>query len=124
MSIGKQLAFPFSIGTDGRSATVSTLDAQVLGELEQLVLTNPGERLFLPAFGGGASRLLFEAADSNSALLAKATLTQAIQNWLAGRVVLQAVDVSVSGSAIAISISYQVAGSTSTAQAVFQRVGP
>ena len=47
---------------------------QVLQELEQLVLTNPGERLFLPDFGGGASRLLFEAADANTTSIAQATL--------------------------------------------------
>ena len=124
MKPGKQLAFPFRIGGDGRSLTADTLDAQVLGELEQLILTNPGERTFLPAFGGGASRLLFETADANAALVAKATLTQAIQNWLAGRAILQGLDVSVSGAAINITIAYQVAGSTSTARAVFQRTEP
>jgi uncharacterized protein len=124
MNLGKQLAFPFGIGSDGRSLTADTLDAQVLAELEQLVLTNPGERPFLPTFGGGASRLLFETADGNAALLAKSTLTQAIQNWLAGRAVLQGVDVSVSGSAIIITITYQIAGSTASVQALFQRTGP
>jgi uncharacterized protein len=121
MSAGQHLAFPFTIGKDGRAMTADTLDAQVLQELEQLVLTNPGERLFLPTFGGGASRLLFESTDANAISLAQATLTQAIQNWLAGRAVLQSVNVSASGSAIFITINYQVAGSASTVQAVFQR---
>jgi phage baseplate assembly protein W len=124
MSIGRQLTFPFGIGSDGRSLTADTLDAQVLGELEQLVLTNPGERLFLPLFGGGATRLLFETADANAALLAKASLTQAIQTWLAGRVDLQGVDVVASGSAIRITIIYQIAGAAAATQAVFQRSAP
>lgn len=121
MSEGRHLAFPFGIGGDGRSLSVDTRDKQVLQELEQLVLTNPGERLFLPAFGGGATRLLFESTDDNTISIAKATLTQAIQTWLAGRVELLNVDVSSSGSMISIVITYQVAGSASTSQAVFQR---
>jgi uncharacterized protein len=124
MSAGRHLAFPFGIGNDGRSSSAATLDAQVLQELEQLVLTNPGERLFLPTFGGGATRLLFESTDENTISLAKATLTQAIQTWLAGRVDLHNVSVSSSGSAIAITITYQVAGSASTVQVVFQRSSP
>ncbi len=121
MSTGRHLSFPFGIAKDGRTLTAGTLDAEVLQELEQLVLTNPGERLFLPAFGGGVTRLLFESTDENTVSIAKATLTQAIQTWLAGRVNLQNVDVSSSGSAISIVITYQVAGATSTVQAVFQR---
>jgi len=124
MSPAPSLAFPFAIGTDGRSRSVITLADQVLQELEQLVLTDPGERLFLPDFGGGAKRLLFEAADAQSASVAQATLTQAIQHWLAGRVNLQGVNVTAEESALRITIVYQVAGATSTVQAVFQRNGP
>jgi phage baseplate assembly protein W len=124
MSPAPSLAFPFGVGADGRSRTVTTLPDQVLQELEQLVLTNPGERLFLPDFGGGANRLLFEAADANTASVAQATLTQAIQHWLGGRVNLQSVGVTVQDSAISIIIVYRVAGAPTTVQAVFQRNGP
>jgi phage baseplate assembly protein W len=123
-SPGQHLAFPFRIGTDGRSVTANTLDDQVLQELQQLILTNLGERLFLPQFGGGLTRLLFEGADSNTASIAQATLTQEIQTWLAGRVDLKNVSVSASGSELSVTIAYQVAGSTSTVQAVFQRSSP
>ena len=109
-SAGQHLAFPFRIGNDGRTVTADTVAAQVLQELEQLVLTNPGERLFLPDFGGGATRLLFEAADANIASVTQATLTSAIRTWLAGRVDLQNVTVTTSGSALNITIVYQVAG--------------
>jgi phage baseplate assembly protein W len=123
-SIAPSLAFPFRIGNDGRAMTADTLDDQVLQELQQLVLTNPGERLFLPEFGGGVNRLLFESIDANTSSVAQSTLTHAIQNWLANRVNLQNVNVSASGSTISITITYQVAGGTSTVQAVFQRSSP
>lgn len=121
--VARHLAFPFGIGGDGRTLSPPTLADQVLQELQQLVLTSPGERLFLPEFGGGATRLLFESIDEHTASLAQATLTQAIQNWLATRVNLQSLKVATSGTTISITITYQVAGSTETAQAVFQRSG-
>ncbi len=119
---GRHLSFPFGIADDGRSRTVDVLADQVLQELQQLVLTDPGERAMLPAFGGGVTRLLFDAADANTTSLAQATLTQAIQTWLAGRAELQGVDVSASGSTIRVSIAYSVAGTA--VQAVFQRNAP
>jgi hypothetical protein len=109
------------VGVHGRSLTADVLADQVLQELTQLVLTDPGERLFLPLFGGGARRLLFEGIDESTASLAQATLTQAIQNWMGGRAILQNVQVTVNGSALSIAITYQVAGSSGSVQAIFQR---
>jgi Bacteriophage baseplate protein W len=120
-SAGSHLAFPFAVGSHGRALSADTLADQVLQELTQLVLTDPGERLFLPLFGGGARRLLFEGIDESTASLAQATLTQAIQNWMGGRATLQNVQVTLNGSAIFITITYQVAGTTGSVQAVFQR---
>ena len=87
----------------------------------QLILTDPGERVFLAEFGGGARRLLFEGIDESTASLAQATLTQAVQNWMGNRATLQNVQVTTSGSTISITITYQVAGQTGSTQAVFQR---
>jgi phage baseplate assembly protein W len=122
--VQRSLAFPFRIGRDGHTVTADTVETQVLQELEQLVLTNPGERLFLPDFGGGVTRLLFEAIDANTSSVAQATLTQAIRNWLATRVDLQRVEVSTTGSTISITIVYQPAGSASSVAAIFERSGP
>lgn len=120
---GRHLAFPFRVAGNGRAASADTLDEQVREELMQLVLTNPGERLFLPEFGGGARRLLFEGLDENTVALARATLTQAIQQWLTGRVDLQALDVSYHDSTIEIDITYRVPGSDTLRQVRFQRNG-
>lgn len=118
---GSHLAFPFSVGPHGRVATADTLPDQVLQELMQLILTDPGERVFLAEFGGGARRLLFEGIGESTASLAQATLTQAVQNWMGNRATLQNVQVTTSGSTISITITYQVAGQTGSTQAVFQR---
>jgi len=75
---GRHLSFPFRITQEGRTATVASLEDHVFGEVIQLLLTNPGERLFLPEFGGGARRLVFEGAGQTTEALAKAMISQAI----------------------------------------------
>lgn len=122
------LVFPFAIGSNGRAQATTVLADQVQQELTQLVLTDPGERLFLPEFGGGARRLLFQGINAATAAVAQSTLTQAIQNWMGNRATLtgnstsgQAVTVTVDGETLNITITYQVAGVAGTVQAVFQR---
>ena len=60
---GRHLSFPFRIGADGRTAAPSTHEEHVRDELVQLILTGPGERPFLPEFGGGARQLIFEPTE-------------------------------------------------------------
>ncbi len=83
---GRHLAFPFRIGRDGRTAQIASLEEHVRDELVQLVLTNLGERLFLPEFGGGARRLVFENIDEPLMGVTKAALTDAVTRWLGQRI--------------------------------------
>jgi phage baseplate assembly protein W len=62
LSNGRHLAFPFRIGSDGRTAAPENDGSHVRDELLQLLLTSPAERLFLPEFGGGVRKLVFEPA--------------------------------------------------------------
>ena len=121
---GRHLSFPFRIAADGRAATADTLDQQALEELVQLILTNQGERLFLPQFGGGARRLLFEGINEATATMSRTMITQAIQQWLPGRVILNQLNVTVNDTTIQIDLKYQVAGSSQIRQAIFQRSAP
>ena len=105
---GRHLSFPFRIGDDGRSATPPTIDAQVGAEIIQLLLTNPGERPFLPLFGGGLRRLVFEAADDVTAGLAKATISQAISFWLKQRIELIALDVKADQATLNVDLGYRI----------------
>jgi hypothetical protein len=105
---GRHLAFPFRIGDDGRSMTPQTIDAHVVGEVIQLLLTNPGERPFLPSFGGGLRRLVFEAADDVTAGLAKATISQAISFWLRERIELTALDVKAEEATLNVDLGYRI----------------
>lgn len=120
---GRHLSFPFRIGGDGRTAQVSSLEDHVREELMQLLLTNPGERLFLPEFGGGVRRLVFESADEATAGITKASLTQAISRWLGHRIELEDLAVSVEHETIEVEIKYRIAGTEDTRVMRFQRSG-
>lgn len=104
---GRHLAFPFRIGSDGRSATPQTIDAHVRGEILQLLLTAPGERPFLPGFGAGLKRLVFERNDPISAALAKATVAQSLSRWLGQRIAVEALEVSADDATLRVDLQYR-----------------
>jgi phage baseplate assembly protein W len=123
-SAGRHLSFPFRIAANGRAASADTLGQQALEELIQLILTNQGERLFLPNFGASAQRLLFEGITDTTATMARSMITQAVQQWIPGRVTLNQLNVTANDTTITIAITYQVAGSDQIRQAIFQRSAP
>jgi len=120
---GNHLAFPFHIGADGSAAQVATLEDHVRDELVQLILTNPAERLFLPEFGGGVRRLVFENIQDTTGAMVKATLTRAVSRWLSNRVVLQELVVEIQNEKIEIQLKYRIAGTEDSRVLVFQRAG-
>ncbi len=120
---GKHLSFPFRVGSDGRTTPVSSLEEHVRDELIQLILTNPGERLFLPEFGGGARRMVFEGLYDTTAAMTKATLTQSISRWLGHRLTLEDLQVTVENETIEVEIKYRIAGTEDTRIMRFQRKG-
>lgn len=105
--MNRHLAFPFHIASDGRTATPLTLDDHVRGEIVQLLLTAPGERPFLPSFGAGLKRLVFERNDPITAALAKATVAQGLSRWLQQRITVEALDVSAEDSTLRVDLSYR-----------------
>ena len=120
---GRHLSFPFRVGRDGRAAQISTLEEHVRDELVQLLLTNPAERLFLPDFGGGVRRLVFESADDATAGLAKAVITQSVTRYLGHRVTLEELTVVAVNETIEIDLKYRIAGTEDTRVLRFQRRG-
>ena len=120
---GNHLSFPFRIGQDGRTVQVNALDEHVRDEIVQLILTNQGERLFLPEFGGGVRRLVFEAINEATHGMTKANLTQAISQWLGHRITVEDLNVDVNESTINVEVKYRIAGTEDTRILRFQRQG-
>jgi phage baseplate assembly protein W len=118
---GPHLAFPFRIGDDGRSAVARSEADHVRDELLQLMLTDPGERPFLPDFGGGARRLVFEPASDVLREVTKARITQALSRWLGHRLTVEELLVTFEGALIEISVSYRPVGEPDSRVVKFQR---
>ena len=105
---GRHLAFPFRIGSDGRTAAPADIMDHVRGEVIQLLLTAPGERPFLPSFGAGLKRLVFERNDPVAAGLAKATVSRNLSRWLGHRVTVEVLEVDASESTLAVDLRYRI----------------
>jgi phage baseplate assembly protein W len=129
---GRHLAFPFRIAPDGRSATPESIDAHIRGEIIQLLMTNTGERPFVPGFGGNARRMVFEGNDAErvflqndevATALGKARLTQALSDWLGTRIRLLALNVTSEDARLSIELSYRVLDTGAERRVRFERGG-
>ncbi|MBA4719442.1 MAG: GPW/gp25 family protein [Nitrosopumilus sp.] len=117
----KYLSFPFRIGNDGKTSQVETLDKHIKEELIQLILTNSGERLFLPDFGGDVRKLVFENIDEVKLVLTKAHITESITRWLGHRVELEDLVVNMENTTLNVEIHYRIAGTEDTRILKLQR---
>jgi len=123
LSNGRHLAFPFRSGRDGRTAAPASDAEHIRDELLQLMLTNPGERPFLPEFGGGARRLVFEPSSDVLRGVTKARITQALSRWLGQRLTVEYLEVTFSGERLEIEVRYRPAGSPDSRVVKFQHTG-
>ena len=123
LSSGRHLAFPFRVGDDGRTVAPRTDAEHVRDELLQLLLTSPAERLFLPEFGGGVRRLVFEPASEALRGVVKARITNGLSRWLGHRLTVEQITVDWSDAAatLDVSITYRPAGSPDSRVVRFQR---
>lgn len=120
---GRHLAFPFRIGSDGRTGAPASPEDHIRDEVIQLLLTNPGERPFMPEFGGGVRQLIFEPASDVLRGMTKARITQALDRWLGHRITLENLEVTFIDSTIEVEIKYRPAGSPDSRVLKFQRQG-
>ncbi len=113
------LAFPFRIGTDG--AKTSTRARHVREQIEQVLFTNPKERVFRPDFGAGVRKLIFEPNASALWEVTRNRLMASLAEALQGEVDPRTLDVSVSGDGekLMIEIAYRLATLGQTEQHSF-----
>lgn len=107
---------------DNRGHTARTTDNNHIREMiEQLLFTNPGERVNRPDFGGGLQRLIFGPASPELAAALKFALQATLQRQLGDLIELQALDVSSQESTINILIQYVVRATNQQQTAQFTR---
>ena len=87
------MAFPYGLSATGRTARPADAAAHARQLIEQVLLTSPGDRVMRPGFGTGAQQLVFEPVSDQAATAAQHLVSGALQQWLAGWVDVQSVEV-------------------------------
>ena len=99
--------FPFHI--DGRGRTTTTGDDDHIRDMiEQILFTNPGERVNRPDFGGGLLALVFAPNSPELAAALQFTTQAALQRWLGDVVELQGLEVTSVDSTLRVVVQYAV----------------
>jgi hypothetical protein len=103
------MAFPFRIGKNG--AATSQRVAHVREQIEQVLFTNPGERVFHPEFGVGVRALVFEPNGSALWEITRKRLLASLADALQGEVDPKTLEVDVQGEEekLYVVISYTLA---------------
>jgi|SRR6185312_15897478 len=112
--------FPFHFDSRGRTATTGD-DGHIRDMIEQLLFTNPGERVNRPDFGSGLQRLIFGPNSPEVAAALKFTLQANLQRWLGDLIELQTLEVTSEDSTLSILIQYVVRRNNQQQVAQFTR---
>src|SRR5271157_13233 len=114
--------FPYNI--DGRGRTASTDDDDHIRDMiEQLLFTNPGERVNRPDFGSGLLQMVFAPNSPELAAALQFTMQAALQRYLGDLIDLKSLAVTVQDSTLSVGVQYLVRQTQESQTQTFQRSG-
>lgn len=102
-----QIRFPFHIDGRGRSADADE-DAHIRDLIEQVLFTNPGERVNRPTFGSGLLGLTFAPLDGALAATTQMAVQAALVQNLGDLIHVQAVQVDTEDSTLRVTVQYVI----------------
>jgi phage baseplate assembly protein W len=114
--------FPFHFDSLGRTATAGD-DDHIRDMIEQLLFTNPGERVNRPDFGSGLLQLVFAPNSPELAAALQFTVQAALQRWLSDVIDLQALEVTSEDSTLRVTVQYVVRRTGAARVETFERSG-
>ena len=114
--------YPLHFDTLGRTAGTDD-DDHVRDMIEQLLFTNPGERVNRPDFGSGLLQLIFAPNSPELAAALQFTVQAALQQWLGDVIQVQALEVSSEDSKLQVELKYFVLSTGEQRTDVFERGG-
>ena len=112
--------YPFHFDSRGRTATAGD-DEHICDMLEELIFTNPGERVNRPDFGSGVLQLVFAPNSPELAAALQFTIQAAIQRWLGDLIEVRDLGVTSQDATLSIEIKYLVRRTNQTRTATFTR---
>ncbi len=101
----RALSFPFHADDHGAAAT-SALPDTVRQQVEQLLLTIPGERVDRPDFGCGIQLLVFEAVTPTTTVATEYVVRTALRRHLADLIDVEGVRVGAADGELRVEILY------------------
>ncbi len=99
--------YPFRFDTLGRSAQTSDTD-HVRDMIEQLLFTNPGERVNRPDFGSGLLQAIFAPNSPELATALQYTTQAALQRWLGDVIEIHALEFTAEDSTLRVLLKYAI----------------
>ena len=115
-----QIDHPFHIDARRRTAETGEED-HVRDLIEQVLFTNPGERVNRPDFGAGLDRLIFGPSSPEIASTVQALVQGTLQQWLADRIRVEAVDIAADEATLTVNVRYTLLRNGQARGATFQR---
>jgi phage baseplate assembly protein W len=102
--------FPFHFDRLGRTASLGDAgdDDHIRDMIEELLFTNPGERVNRPDFGSGLLQLVFAPNSPELAATLQFTIQGALQRWLGDVIDLKGLEVTSVDSTLTVVVQYVV----------------
>jgi len=115
--------FPFQFDERGRTAESVSDDAHIREMIEQLLFTNPGERVNRPEFGVGLLQMVFSPNSQELAAVTQVSVQGALQRWLGDLIDVRNVNVESVDSTLSIQVDYIVRRSSVRQAFTFVKTG-
>jgi uncharacterized protein len=114
--------FPYHFDARGRTASTNDND-HIRDMIEQLLFTNPGERVNRPDFGSGLMHLVFSPNSPELAATLEFTMQASLQRWLGDLIEVHALNVTSEDAALRVDLTYAVRRTSETRRETFVQRG-
>lgn len=117
-----QIGYPFRIDERGRVAS-ATFNRHIQQMVEQILFTQPGERVNRPDFGSGVQQLIFAPNNAELAAATEFLVKGALEQWLGEAIEVEAVNVQSEDASLQIAIQYRIRQTQESQIVEFSRNG-
>lgn len=112
--------YPFHFDDLGRTALTND-DDHIRDMVEQLLLTNPGERVNRPDFGSGLLHMVFAPNSPEIAGAIQFTAQANLQRWMGDLIEVQTLDVTSQDATLGVLVQYVVRRTGEVRSEAFER---
>jgi uncharacterized protein len=114
--------FPYHFDARGHTA-VTTDNDHIRDMIEQLLFTNPGERVNRPDFGSGLLHMVFSPNSPELAATLEFTMQASLQRWLGDLIEVHGLSVTSEDSTLKVDLTYAVRRTSETRRETFVQRG-